>query len=146
MSFTVLFLCTGNYYRSRFAEILFNQLAAGNPVGLRAESRGIAIELGVDNVGPISAHTLRELDRMGIDDPSHLRFPLQVSEQDFRNANLIIALDADEHHQMMRERYPDWAHRIEYWNVPDIWAIPPEQALPAIKTKVVELIRRLAPL
>ena len=24
---TVLFLCTGNYYRSRFAEILFNSVA-----------------------------------------------------------------------------------------------------------------------
>ena len=24
---TILFLCTGNYYRSRFAEILFNSVA-----------------------------------------------------------------------------------------------------------------------
>jgi protein-tyrosine-phosphatase len=24
---TVLFLCTGNYYRSRFAEVLFNSVA-----------------------------------------------------------------------------------------------------------------------
>jgi len=36
---TVLFLCTGNYYRSRFAEILFNAVAAKEGLGWRADSR-----------------------------------------------------------------------------------------------------------
>jgi len=37
---TVLFLCTGNYYRSRFAEFLFNALAAEAGVDWVAESAG----------------------------------------------------------------------------------------------------------
>src|SRR5579884_2286819 len=52
---TVLFLCTGNYYRSRFAEALFDAVAVGRGLDWRAESRGLAIERGVGNVGPMAA-------------------------------------------------------------------------------------------
>ena len=53
----VLFLCTGNYYRSRFAEVLFNHLARERGLRWRAESRGLDLAIGVNNVGPISPHT-----------------------------------------------------------------------------------------
>ena len=36
---TVLFLCTGNYYRSRFAEELFNHRAARDGLSWVAQSR-----------------------------------------------------------------------------------------------------------
>ncbi|MBN2191381.1 MAG: hypothetical protein JW751_01075 [Polyangiaceae bacterium] len=38
----VLFLCTGNYYRSRFAEAVFSHGASQRAVGWRALSRGLA--------------------------------------------------------------------------------------------------------
>ena len=50
----VLFLCTGNYYRSRFAEVLFNHLARERGSCWRAESLGLDLAIGVNNVGPIS--------------------------------------------------------------------------------------------
>ena len=93
MSFTVLFLCTGNYYRSRFAEILFNARTALETLDYRATSRGVATELGVDNVGPISSHALQGLKHLNLQDNSISRFPKQVQDEDFQNANLIIALD-----------------------------------------------------
>ena len=37
----VLFLCTGNYYRSRFAEILFNSVAGRMGLPWKASSRGM---------------------------------------------------------------------------------------------------------
>jgi protein-tyrosine phosphatase len=40
---TVLFLCTGNYYHSRFAEILFNSVASRMGLPWRASSRGLAL-------------------------------------------------------------------------------------------------------
>ena len=43
---TVLFLCTGNYYRSRFAEELFNDSARRAGLDWTATSRGLALELG----------------------------------------------------------------------------------------------------
>jgi protein-tyrosine-phosphatase len=44
---TILFLCTGNYYRSRFAEVLFNSVADKMGLPWRAASRGLALERGV---------------------------------------------------------------------------------------------------
>ena len=55
----MLFLCTGNYYRSRFAELLFNHLAKQRGLDWQATSRGLALERGANNVGSISQHTLR---------------------------------------------------------------------------------------
>ena len=46
---TVLFLCTGNYYRSRFAEVLFNSVAGKMGLPWRASSRGLALEGGAGN-------------------------------------------------------------------------------------------------
>src|SRR5258708_13890413 len=51
---TVLFLCTGNYYRSRFAESLFNSVAGKMGLPWRASSRGLALERGVNTVGPMA--------------------------------------------------------------------------------------------
>jgi len=38
----ILFLCTGNYYRSRYAEEIFNHLAKREDLPWRAFSRGAA--------------------------------------------------------------------------------------------------------
>ena len=38
---TVVFVCTGNYYRSRFSEYLFNALAKKSGLQWRATSRGL---------------------------------------------------------------------------------------------------------
>lgn len=49
----ILLLCTGNFYRSRFAEVLFDFAAPVECPGWTAISRGIAVDLGINNVGPI---------------------------------------------------------------------------------------------
>src|SRR5262245_31370231 len=49
--YKLLFLCTGNYYRSRFAELLFNARAATHALPWQAFSRGLAIDKGVNNIG-----------------------------------------------------------------------------------------------
>ena len=58
----VLFLCTGNYYRSRFAESLFNSVAGKMGLPWRASSRGLALERGVNNVGPMAAAAIKALE------------------------------------------------------------------------------------
>jgi hypothetical protein len=56
----VLFICTGNYYRSRFAEAVFNHHAEALGLRWRAFSRGLAIHL-VPPGFVLSPHTLEHL-------------------------------------------------------------------------------------
>src|SRR4051794_38276217 len=113
MARTVLFLCTGNYYRSRFAEILFNATAAARGLAWRAESRGLALELGVDNVGPLSKHAAARLTRLGVAFDEYLRLPRQVEAGDLARADLVIALKGDEHRPLLLQRHADWVERVE---------------------------------
>jgi protein-tyrosine phosphatase len=140
---TVLFLCTGNYYRSRFAEILFNSLAEKHALPWRATSRGVAIEYGVNNVGPISADTLRQLQTLGIPADGYLRLPLQVTEKDLEQADLVVALKEAEHRPLLQSRYPAWTDRVEYWHVHDIDYGTVEEALAEIEREVTALAARL---
>ena len=89
---TVLFLCTGNYYRSRFAEMLFNALAGAADLPWQADSRGLALERGILNVGPMSSAAIQALQARGVRVPEDLRFPAQAAREDLTRAGLVIAL------------------------------------------------------
>jgi protein-tyrosine phosphatase len=140
----VLFLCTGNYYRSRFAEGLFNALATRAGLSWVAVSRGLALERGTNNVGPISVQVLHALKARGMALSEPVRFPLQVQEQDLREADRIVALQEEEHRPLLAERFPGWQDRVEYWHISDLDQAPAAEALPQIEQQVQELIRRLA--
>ena len=94
----VLFLCTGNYYRSRFAEILFNSLAEKMGLPWRAASRGLALERGVNNVGAMAVEALARLEVLGIRAGDAVtRLPVQVMADDLERADRIVALKQAEH-------------------------------------------------
>jgi protein-tyrosine phosphatase len=139
----VLFLCTGNYYRSRFAELLFNHLAAQAGLNWRADSRGVATELGIYNFGPISATTVEVLRARGVAVDVKQRYPLQLQESELAGADLVIALDEQEHRPFMQSRFPAWAGRITYWHIQDLGLAPATVALPQIETEVTRLVTRL---
>ena len=80
---TVLFLCTGNYYRSRFAEVLFNSVAGKMGLPWQASSRGLALERGVNNVGPMAASAVTALEALGVRAADAVtRLPAQVTSDD----------------------------------------------------------------
>lgn len=140
----LLFLCTGNYYRSRFVELLFNHQALQEALPWQAESRGIALELGVNNRGPISSAALAALHARGIVPPEPLRFPQQVQEADFHRAQRIIALDEAEHRPLLVQRFPLWLERVEFWQVPDVPRTAVADGLALMTSQVQELFRVLA--
>ena len=106
MSSTVLFLCTGNYYRSRFAEHFFNWNAENDGLRWRAKSKGLAVGR-YGNIGPISRYTIERLNELGIPINGNSRFTQQVTEQSLSDASLVIALKEAEHREMLEESFAD---------------------------------------
>src|SRR3990172_1045361 len=110
----VLFLCTGNYYRSRFAEEYFNYLAKINSLDWRADSRGLAADITeLRNPGPVSKHALLELEKRNILPENANRFPLKASYDDFEKAVFIIALNRNEHQSLLRQNFPEFNGVVE---------------------------------
>jgi protein-tyrosine phosphatase len=138
---SVLFLCTGNYYRSRYAEIIFNLSARVQAIPWVAESRGLAPDPG--NVGPISSDVLDRLARRGLQAPTRIRPPMAVTEADLATADRVIALDRREHHPLISERFPTWGDEIEYWDVGDVYVTPPALAMYEIERQCGALLEAL---
>jgi protein-tyrosine phosphatase len=133
----VLFICTGNFYRSRFAEAIFNHHAEQRKIPWIAFSRGLAIHLAEGDLSSFTADALQtrqiELRHTG---SSRVR----LIEIDLENSNRRIALDRSEHFAMMSEQFPGWEERIDYWEVPDLPYQAVEEALPEIERKVIRLL------
>lgn len=120
----VLFLCSGNYYRSRLAEILFNHEAAAAGLAWEAASRGL---LKTGELRGLSHYVLGHLAGANL---AHLaeepRDPLAIDVEDLTEADLVIGLCREEHQAMIEQKFLSLAKalqkagRIRYWNIYDI--------------------------
>jgi protein-tyrosine phosphatase len=138
----ILFLCTGNYFRSRFAELLFNHLAAEVGLEARAVSAGLAPDCHARNPGPISPHTRAGLEARGITLAAP-RAPLDAVATDFVTASLVVAVKQSEHLPMIEARFPRWADRVRYWHVDDVPEVPAAEALDRLEQLVRDLVAEL---
>ena len=139
----ILFLCTGNYYRSRYAEEIFNHIARSEGLAWRAFSRGAAERGSPDNIGPMSRFALNALEAQAIVPDGGMRAPMPCALTDFHEAHLVIALKEAEHRPLIERRFPEVASNVTYWNVDDIEFAPPSIALAMIDRHVRELIAAL---
>ena len=135
---SVLFVCTGNVYRSRFAEALFNHHAEEGALGWCAFSRGLAPHLAEEP--HLAPETRDALEARGIDLHHTAATKTPLAEADLRLAHLIIGLSEQEHAPMVRRQFPDWSEQFNFWQVEDIALWDPERALGAIETEVRTLI------
>ncbi len=124
----VLFICSGNYYRSRLAEILFNHEAAAGSLAWEAGSRGL---LKARELKGLSGHTTAYLKAAEL---AHLaaepRDPISIDVQDLTDSALIIAMCREEHQPMIEQKFLSLAKalhkagRVRFWNVYDVPARP----------------------
>jgi protein-tyrosine phosphatase len=138
---TVLFLCTGNYYRSRYAEILFNAKAEEMELDWNAVSRGLAPD--PRNPGPMFRDTMKALQRQGISVENHLRLPMKVTEADFESNDHVVAVKEAEHRPMILRNFPNWLERVEFWHVHDLDCCGSDEAIPHLDREVAALLLRL---
>lgn len=137
---TVLFLCSGNFYRSRYAEALFNYAAARRLPHWEAESFGFKPHLAKEEL----AWQAREaLAAKRIPISLTREKPTKVSARNLIDATLVVALLEKEHRPMMRKDFPVFENHTIYWNVRDIDEIPAEEALPLIEELVETLVEEL---
>jgi protein-tyrosine phosphatase len=134
----ILFVCTGNYYRSRIAEIIFNHMADQQKLPVNAFSRGLRLN-PLKNIGTISPHALPFLTfhRIPADKIGEATL---LDAADLRHANHIIVMDEKEHRPMIRTLFPEWEHKVEYWQLEDDYVVSPDTMLPALKGKVEQLV------
>jgi protein-tyrosine phosphatase len=137
----VLFICTGNFYRSRFAEAVFNHHAERRRIPWTAFSRGLAIHLAE---GYLSSHTSEALHQRHIELRHTGPARTKLSEDDLLHSTYRIAMDRSEHFQMMRSQFSEWADRIDYWDVSDIPFSTSDVALPEIEFKVMQLLEKVS--
>jgi protein-tyrosine phosphatase len=138
-----LFLCTDDYYRSRFAELLFNHLAVRDESDRLAISRALAVERGTGNIGSISPATVEAFAERGIPVETDFRYPIGLEESDLAGADYIVAVDQDEHFPMLERKFPRWVEQVEFWHVHDVGFAPAREALDQIDQNGRGLIKRV---
>ena len=137
----VIFLCSANYYRSRFAEHLFNWLADEEGLPWRADSRGLLVGHW-GNLGPMSQYAPRGVEAAACPSTTicdcRNRSPWPISARrnwswPSRKPNIAL----------MRQQFPLWADQVEYWHVDDLDCAQPEEALPVLEENIRALVGRL---
>jgi len=140
----LLFLCTANYYRSRFAEQYFNHHAKLRGLTWLADSKAISRDPEAEGIiGPMSSHSIKYLGEIGLvaDDS---RYPIRVEDEHFDEFHRVIAASRDEHYPMMQMHFPHRADGIDYFEVEDLHIYGPERALPQLVASLDALLEELA--
>lgn len=119
----VLFLCTGNFYRSRVAEALFSSLA---PSGWKAASRGLSVTGGLHGLAPEASLFLESQSI-----PFAPRDPMPLLVDELIAADHIVLLNHSEHEPMITRDFGAVYRRllgrnaVTRWNIFDL---PPRKA------------------
>jgi len=131
----VLFVCSGNSYRSPVAEALLRKYA---PKGVEVSSAGIS------PISWISEHGRQFLEKENASKYLKVR-PEGLEIRQPRDYDLIVAMEM-KHKFSILQRCPECADRIEVWNIDDPYDTSPEYEEAVyrnIKTKVKELAENL---
>ncbi|MDD4872434.1 MAG: low molecular weight phosphatase family protein [Kiritimatiellae bacterium] len=142
----VLFLCTGNFYRSRLAEELLRFYSEDQGIDLVSDSAALGDIPNPINIGPISQEALRYLGQLGKKPEYFLqRYPKKCTVADIISADIIIGLNEREHKRWFEEQFPDFTLKcVQYWHVPDVEEDPDKVGPELMDKNVRELLKDLS--
>jgi protein-tyrosine phosphatase len=107
----------------------------------QAESRGLATYLVPDHMA-MSPHTMAALQERGIKLNQTAGSGRQLSEDDLLSADILVAIKESEHRPLMHRQFPKWEDRVTYWDISDEDQLDPDQALPLLERKVLQLLEK----
>ena len=136
----ILFLCSGNYFRSRFAELWFNHEADQRRLPWYATSAGLLMEN--NNQGNISEYTRTFAHARGWTVPN--RPPIAASKTLFDYAEHVIALKEAEHRQPIELRFPEYMDKVMFWSIHDEDVMKPSDILPLLESQLIQFVETLS--
>jgi len=131
----ILFVCTGNSYRSLVAETLLKKVRGD----LEVESAG------TQPAGMIAPNAKKFLERENALEKLK-RTPEGIDQKNLEEYDLIVAMKQNHKNEILR-RYPQMEDRIEVWNIDDPIYLPyrsEEEVFEEIKRKVIELAESIS--
>ena len=138
----VLFVCTGNHYRSRFAEVLFNEKAGQAHLDWRAVSRGLRLVPSQHGMSPLAQ---QELTRRGVPLELPQSAPKALTREDLEQSAYIVLMDEAEHRPLLEKQFPARdAGKVHYWHIAESGKMKPAKACEAMSRQIDELLRTLA--
>ena len=157
----ILFVCTGNLYRSKYAEACFNYLCMQNNVkNIRAFSRGLMVKDTKEyDHGKftfplrLSKYAYEKMENRGI--PIFLIGATNqgIDEYDCESASKIILMNRKEHLPIMEKKFPNYLDKVVCMGVGDVNYLPelnyqgetwePNKALDRIELDVGNLFSKM---
>ncbi|MGY3569899.1 arsenate reductase/protein-tyrosine-phosphatase family protein [Vibrio paucivorans] len=140
----ILFLCSGNYYRSRFCELYFNHQAAHHALPHRASSAALLRILdNTGNEGAIAKEVLNKLKSLDAQLIDAHRMPRIAHNEDLTNADLVYAASESEHRPMVAQHFPQMVNKVQFFQVEDVPIMTPNEAFALLTAEVDQLIHSL---
>ena len=135
----VLFVCTANIHRSRFAEEVFNHLAKKGDSVHQAFSAGLRV--GDYSFRTIYYPALDNLKKLKITPLRPNDHSIHIEEVDIHEYDRIICMDEGEHRPMVTGNANLDDDLFEYWNIIDEPQVKSDISLPKCFQKVEYLLR-----
>ena len=134
----ILFVCTANIFRSRFAEEVFNFLAIKERIPAKAFSAGLKV--GEYHVRKIYRPALEQLTKFNIKPKRPNELSVHINEVQLSKYDLLICMDEAEHKPMVLSNSKLNDINFEYWDIIDEPKVQSDVSLPICFSKVKELV------
>jgi len=116
----ILFVCTGNWFRSKFAETYLRSKGYTNVI-----SRGIDVNNNkykeIRKLQKINKCVKKKLKQLKL-----IKFynynivPTQLSNSDIKRSRITIAMDKKEHRKAIKSTFSKYSNNVIYWDISDV--------------------------
>lgn len=137
----VLFVCTANIFRSRFAEEVFNSLAQSSNISAQAFSAGLKV--GEYHIRKIYRPAMDQLKYLNINPKRPDELSVHINDINLQGYDRFICMDENEHRPMVESSSLLQNIDFEYWNIIDEPKVESAVSLPICYSNVKELILEL---